>query len=59
VDSSNYGEDFPFTGRPYSGEKLKKDLIKQQREIFESNQGKFAPAINIPNNPDLTYKKNK
>jgi hypothetical protein len=57
VDSSNYGEDSPFTGRPYSGEKLKKDLIKQQREIFESNQGKFAPAINIPNNPDLSYKK--
>lgn len=57
INSSNYGVDDPFTGNPYEGEKLAKDLDKQQKDIMEKNKPKFTPAIVIPDNPDSTYKK--
>ena len=57
VNSANYEVTKPFGGRPYEGEKLSKDLIKQQQEIFDSNQNKIGPIITIPGNPDSTYKK--
>ena len=57
INSSNYGVNDPFTGNPYEGEKLAKDLDKQQKDIMEKNKPKFTPAIVIPDNPDSTYKK--
>jgi hypothetical protein len=51
--------DEPFDDRSYQGQKLEKDLIKQQKEIRDKNKLKFSPGIVIPNNPDSTYKKIK
>jgi hypothetical protein len=59
ITSANYGVDQPFSDRNYEGEKLRKDLQKQQIEIQEKNKKSFAPAIVIPDNPDLTYRKIK
>jgi hypothetical protein len=57
INSSNYGVDQPFDDRTYQGQKLRKDLEKQQIEIERNNKPKFTPAIVIPDNPDSTYKK--
>ena len=59
INSVNYGVDEPFNDVSYQGQKLKKDLIKQQKEIQDKNKVKFSPGIVIPNNPDSTYKKIK
>ena len=59
INSVNYGVDEPFNDISYQGQKLKKDLIKQQKEIQDKNKVKFSPGIVIPNNPDSTYKKIK
>ena len=59
INSVNYGVDEPFNDLSYQGQKLKKDLIKQQKEIQDKNKVKFSPGIVIPNNPDSTYKKIK
>jgi hypothetical protein len=57
INSVNYGVDEPFNDRSYQGQKLKKDLEKQQMEIQKNNKPKFTPAIVIPDNPDSTYRK--
>jgi uncharacterized delta-60 repeat protein len=59
INSSNYGVDEPFEDRSYQSQKLSKDLLKQQKEIEDKNKIKFASAIVIPDNPDLTYRKIK
>jgi hypothetical protein len=59
INSVNYGVDEPFNDRSYQGEKLKKDLAKQQKEIQDKNKIKFSPGIVIPDNPDSTYRKIK
>ena len=59
INSVNYGIDQPFSDRAYKGQKLEKDLIKQQKEIQYKNKSKFSPGIVIPDNPDSTYRKIK
>lgn len=57
INSIKYGVDNPFDDSSYQGEKLKKDLEKQQKEIKEKNKPKFVPGITIPGNPESTYTK--
>ena len=59
INSVNYGVDEPFDDRSYQGQKLKKDLIKQQKEIQDKNKSKFSSGIVIPDDPDSTYRKIK
>jgi hypothetical protein len=58
VDSFDYGEPEPFAGRDYDAAKLAKDMVKQQQEIFDSNNNNqnFGSGIIIPNNPDATFR---
>jgi len=56
VDSFDYGQPEPFYGRDYQAQKLAKDLIIEQEKIFKSGIQPFGSQVNIPDNPDATFR---
>jgi hypothetical protein len=56
VDSFDYGQPEPFAGRDYQAQKLAKDLIIEQERIFKSGIQPFGSQVDIPDNPDATFR---
>jgi hypothetical protein len=56
VDSFDYGQPEPFYGRDYQAQKLTRDLIIEQDRIFRSGIQPFGSQVNIPDNPDATFR---
>ena len=57
INSANYGAEEIFDVKSYQGDKVSRDIEKQQKEIEKNNKNKFAPAVTIIDNPDSSYKK--
>ena len=57
INSINYGAEGPFDIKSYQGNKVARDIEKEQKEIEKNNKSRFAPAVTIEDNPDIAYKK--
>jgi hypothetical protein len=57
INSANYEAEEIFDVKSYQGDKVARDIEKQQKEIEKNNRKKFAPAVSIIDNPDSSYKK--
>jgi PKD repeat protein len=56
VDSFDYGQPEPFPGRDYQVRKLAKDLMIEQNKILKSGNQQFGSDIDMPDNPDATFR---
>lgn len=56
VDSFDYGVPDAFPGRDYQVAQLAKTLAEQQAEFIKKNAIPFGVEIEIPNDPDATFR---